>query len=206
MPGSFDQVMETARRLAVMRGQYRNLSFLFNATINNVNWRELPELAKYVRDQFEANLDFNLLSGNPRDSAIALPGQKDLEWTVNGIAASYRTTTLEASRLKVCHDVILRTNAEGRQIIPCRGGSIIAMVDANGDVRSCPMLPVLGNLRHDSFRKIWRGSLAKTQHRMISRGGCSCNFDCLIVSSLNHYWKFPLLVLQQQLTNLLGKP
>jgi MoaA/NifB/PqqE/SkfB family radical SAM enzyme len=198
--------METANRLSALREQHPNFNFLFNATINNLNWRELPSLAKYVHDKFQTNLDFNLLSGNPRDAVLRLPTQEELEQTIKGIFASYDNSPLEASRLKVCHDIILRTNAEGRQIIPCRAASIIAMVDANGDVRSCPLLPVLGNLRNESFQKIWQGQATKSQHKVISHGGCACNFDCLIVNSLNYYWKLPGLVLQQRLKDLMSKP
>jgi MoaA/NifB/PqqE/SkfB family radical SAM enzyme len=189
-----------------LREQYPNFNFLFNATINNLNWRELPSLAKYVHDKFQTNLDFNLLSGNPRDAVLRLPAHEELEQTIKGILASYDNSPLEASRLKVCRDILLRTNAEGRQIIPCRAASIIAMVDANGDVRSCPLLPVLGNLRNESFQKIWQGQTAKSQHKVISHGGCACNFDCLIVSSLSYYWKLPWLVLQRRLKDLMSNP
>jgi MoaA/NifB/PqqE/SkfB family radical SAM enzyme len=204
MPGSFNRVMETADRFSTLRDKYSNFNFQFNATINSKNFVELPKLAKFVHDRFRTNLDFNLLSGNPRDPGLTLPPQNDLEKTVSGILASYGSSPLESSRLKVYQDIILRTNAEGRQIVPCRAASIIVMVDANGDVRSCPLLPVLGNLRNETFQNIWHGKTSKSQHKLISHGGCACNYDCLIVSSLSYYWKLPGLVLQQRLKDILS--
>lgn len=205
MPGSFDRVMTTAHRFAPMREQRRNFNFFFNATINNVNWRELPGLAKDVREKFQTHLDFNLLTGNPRDAALQLPTQAQIKQTIDGIYAARNNSPLLTSQLKICRDVILRTNAEGKQIIPCRAGSLLALVDANGDVRSCTVLPALGNLRQQSFQEIWNSFAARQQHKSIIHGECACNNDCYIVSSLNNYWKLPVLMLQQRLKTMLSK-
>lgn len=205
MPGSFERVMETARRLCVLREKNPHFNFYFNATINDVNWRELPELAMFVREQFHTHLDFNLLTGNPRDAVLQLPAQRELEQTVDGIYAARDSSPLLASWLKIYRDTVLRTNAEGRQIIPCRAGSLIATVYANGDVRACPLLPVLGNLREQSFQDIWHGNVARQQHKSVIHGDCACNNDCFLPGSLNHYWKLPLLMLRQLLIDRMSK-
>jgi MoaA/NifB/PqqE/SkfB family radical SAM enzyme len=197
-PGSYDRVMATARRLNELRERHKRLNLSFNATITNENWQELPDLAQYLHDEFRADLDFNVLTGDPRDSSLVVPDIKTLEETIEGIYAVRETTPLTADYLRICKDVIVRTNAEERQVIPCRAGSLIATVHANGDVRVCPYLPVIGNVRERSFREIWHSEQALSQHRSISASSCNCNSDCFIVTSLNHYWKLPLLVLREK--------
>lgn len=198
MPGSFDRVMETAGRLAELRTAHANFSFFFNATISGLNWRELPELARFVREKFAANLDFNMLTGTPRDSAVQLPALVDLEKTVDQIYAARDNTPAQDNWFRVYKEINLRTNVEKRQVIPCRAGSLIALIDANGDVRACAQLPPLGNLRDQSIREIWSSAKARQQHQAIIRGGCACNNDCYIIYSLNYYWKAPLLMLKQR--------
>lgn len=200
--GSFDRVMATAHRFCAIRERHRNFDFFFNATINDMNWRELPELAAHVRGKFNTYLDFNLLTGNPRDSALQLPSQAEIEQTIDGIYATRGSSPMLASQLKIFRDHILRTNAEERQVVPCRAGSLLALVDANGDVRSCTQLPVLGNLRRQSFREIWHSPAARQQHKSIIRGECFCNNDCMVINSLSNYWKLPVLMLKQRLKDI----
>ena len=199
MPGSFERVMATAEKLAELRKSHANFSFFFNATISVLNWRELPELARFVRNKFNANLDFNMLTGNPRDAAVQLPPLDDLEKTVDQIYAARDNTPAQDNWFRVYKEINLRTNVEKRQVIPCRAGSLIAVIDANGDVRACSQLPPLGNLRDQSIREIWNSTAARQQHRAIIGGGCACNNDCYLIYSLNYYWKAPLLMLRQRL-------
>jgi radical SAM protein with 4Fe4S-binding SPASM domain len=206
MPGSYERVMVTARRFLDLRERHSHFSFYFNATVNELNWRELPALAAHVEEQFHTFLDFNLLTGNPRDAAVGLPSPEETAATIDAIYAARKTSPLPASLTKVYRDVLLRTKTEGRQVVPCRAGSLIALIDANGDVRSCPLLPVLGNLRNQSFREIWQSPAAKAQHQSIVRGDCTCDNNCYIISSLNHCWRLPFFMLRQRFGGMRSAP
>lgn len=196
-PGSFDRVMATAQRLQPLVETFPNLAMTFNATINNLNWRELPDLARFVRDRFGAELQFNTLSGNPRDPALGLPAREDLKRTIDGIYAARQTSAVTTSFLNTYRDLILETIFEKRQVVPCRAGSLLCLVDANGDVRACPLLPPIGNVRDSSFLEIWHNEAARRQHRSIRRGSCVCSNDCFTGLSLVYYWKLPFLMLLQ---------
>jgi MoaA/NifB/PqqE/SkfB family radical SAM enzyme len=198
-PGSFDRVMETGRRLSSLKEKNQHLDFYFNATINHINWRELPSLASYVRENFRTHLDFNILTGTPRDAVLQVPSLEDIAQTIDGIYTARGSSPLMDCWLQVYRDILLRTNAESRQIIPCRAGSLIAMVDANGDVRACSLHPALGNLREQSFSEIWHGTAAREQHKSIAQGDCACNNDCFLPCSLNHFWKLPFLMLRERM-------
>jgi MoaA/NifB/PqqE/SkfB family radical SAM enzyme len=205
-PGAFDRTMEMARRLTAMKKEFPLLSFNFNATIHSANWRELPALARLLRKDFNADLEFNVLSGNPRDSSLGVPSMADLEMTINGIYAARDTSSsLIADGRQVFQDVRLRTIRENRQLIPCRAGSLLGLVYANGDVRACPQLPSLGNLRDNSFQSIWHSDKAQRLFHSIRRGSCACNGDCFLWTSLSTHWKFPFLMLQQRLKRLVPK-
>ena len=198
-PGSFDRVMATGHRLAQLRKEQPRLALCFNATITSENWRELPDLARFVREGFGCNLEFNVLTGNPRDAELRVPAKEELERTMDAIYAVHEVTPLIVDHQQVYRDVVARTNREKRQVVPCRAGSLVCMIDANGDVRACSELPVLGNLRELPFREIWHSEKARQQCRTIRKGACSCNNDCFIRISLRHYWKLPFYLLGRRL-------
>jgi MoaA/NifB/PqqE/SkfB family radical SAM enzyme len=198
MPGSFAKVIETGHRLTEMKKENPRLTLCFNSTITGNNWQELPKLAAFVRNTFKANLEFNILTGNPRDSECKVPAPSQLEQTMDAIYAVHDVTPLTLSHHHIYRDVVLKTNLEKRQIVPCRAGSLVCMVDANGDVRACPLLPPLGNLRAKSFQSIWHSATAKQQYQSICKGECTCNNDCFIRISLMNYWKLPFYMLQKR--------
>jgi MoaA/NifB/PqqE/SkfB family radical SAM enzyme len=199
--GSFAKVMETARQLKALETGFPRLSLSFNTTINNNNWQELPALARFVRDEFQSKLEFNIISGNPRDPAFGVPGRKELEQTLDGLLSSPDLSFPRRIYNKVYQDILLQTNFGSRQAIPCRAGSLVCLIDANGDIRACPTLPPLGNLKTDSFRNIWYDQATVRQFQAINKGACFCTNDCFIRLSLSHYWKLPFMMLRKLLAS-----
>lgn len=195
--GSFKKVIETARQLKEMSSEFPKLSLdNFNSTINNRNWRELPELAKFIRKEFNTDLTFNLLFGTPRDNTLELPGKDDLEQTIKQILGEDKKTSISGLINRAYKDILIQANFENKQPVPCRAGSLIGQVYANGDVHVCPVLPPLGNLRTRSFNDIWHGKEAKGQLLSIKRGECVCNNVCYLRLSMTSYWKLPFLMLK----------
>ena len=195
MPGSFDKVMQTGRMLKPLCIDYPRLSLTFNATISTVNQKELPELARYIRQQFQSELQFNIISGNPRDPSVTLPSRSELQQTIDGIYAARELSAITAGFLNSYRDAVLNTIFDkGKQGVPCKAGSLLCLVDANGDVRSCPMLAPLGNLKENSFHTIWNSPEALRQHQSIKQGACRCTNDCFTGMSLLYYWKLPLTI------------
>ena len=205
MDGSYVRAMDTAQRFCQLREQYKNFSFFFNATINNVNWRELPELASYVHGRFHTFLDFNLLTGNPRDALLTSPCPDDVRSTIDGIYAIRKHYAIPESLLNIYRDALLENHDKGLRFIPCRAGSLFVLVEANGNVRACPNLPVLGNLRNDSFVDIWQSSFAKKQYKNIIKEKCSCSDSCYLISSLHHCIKLPIFMIEKKIKNVLNK-
>lgn len=193
--GSFNRVLETAAALKTLSGRYPRLSLSFNATVCNKNHGELPSLARFVSHEFGARLEFNVIAGAPRDPALAPPGAADLVRALRGIMAASGSSLPKKLYQAVYRDLLVRTASARDQVVPCRAGSLVCLVDANGDVRACPQLPPMGNLRQQSFDEIWNGEEARRQVRMIGNGGCFCTNDCFIRLSLMHYWKLPLMML-----------
>jgi MoaA/NifB/PqqE/SkfB family radical SAM enzyme len=194
-PGSFAKVLETGHILHDLCSSQPKLSLTFNATISTLNRQELPELARFVRRKFQSDLQFNIISGNPRDPSVTLPTRSELHQTIDEIYAARETSPVTAGFLNSYRDAVLGTIFDkGDMVVPCKAGSLLCLIDANGDVRSCPLLPPLGNLREKSFHDIWNSPDAARQNSSIKRGACRCTNDCFTGMSLLYYWKLPLLM------------
>ena len=62
-----------------------------------------------------------------------------------------------------------------RSFLPCRVGMRDFFIYSNGDVKSCPYFPVMGNINQQSAREIWYGAKA----REIRKGTLACEKLCL---------------------------
>lgn len=129
-PGSFARVQETARRLKALSARFPRLSLSFNATINNRNWQELSSLARFLEQEFQARLEFNVISGSPRDPDLRPPAPGELEQTLDGLMRLAQASPLKRLYLEVYRELLLKANAGAPQSVPCRAGSLVCLVDA----------------------------------------------------------------------------
>ena len=75
------------------------------------------------------------------------------------------------------YDIVKRTLAEKRQIIPCLAGVASAQIAPNGDVWACCIrAESMGNLRDHNydFRSVWTTAEAAEQRRSIKARECYC--------------------------------
>lgn len=70
------------------------------------------------------------------------------------------------------------------QVIPCEAGRILGVVEDNGDVKPCELLPPVGNLREGSFTEIWNSEEALEARRKIQAKECRCTHECNTFPSL----------------------
>jgi MoaA/NifB/PqqE/SkfB family radical SAM enzyme len=197
--GAFSKTMETADRLKQMMSQAQNLSVCFNATIHNGNYKELPDLATFVKNKFNMDLNCKILTGNPYDQNLIVPSHIELTRTLNGIYDTHHPRPLS---LNVFCRFRLRVLQEHRQIIPCQAGTVVGVILANGNIHLCDNLPSVGNLREASFEAIWNCTSAVDQLNSIRKGECYCNHDCFLGESLACYWKMPLFIVMERFHQL----
>jgi MoaA/NifB/PqqE/SkfB family radical SAM enzyme len=88
---------------------------------------------------------------------------------------------LAAANSIVVRSHVQKTVLKGYQS-PCYAGLLKAIIQSNGEVFACEMLPklLLGNLRTEKYnlRKIWLGEKAKRARAWIKRSRCHCTHEC----------------------------
>ena len=70
------------------------------------------------------------------------------------------------------------------QVVPCEAGRILGVVEDNGDVKPCELLPAVGNLREGTFEEIWSSAEAKEARQRIVNKQCKCTHECNTFPSL----------------------
>jgi MoaA/NifB/PqqE/SkfB family radical SAM enzyme len=196
--GAFEGASETGRRLVALRARFPNLEFVFNATLHAGNYTELPSLAGWVEREFRTSLEFNVMSGEPRDGSMSLPEGEALESAVDAL---FEAGSRKDSRgyLEVFRQLRQEMLRRRRFPVKCQAGNLAAIVFANGDVHACPLRPAMGNLRERSFQEIWTGAEARKEFREIRAEQCACTDDCFLSISMSYSVKAGVLMARSML-------
>lgn len=197
--GAFRNVIETYRQLVKFKQKYTNLKIGVNITVSSENYQDLFQLItdlKVLTPDLE-NLNFSFLRGCPKDPAHKMPSRENLVKIYRHITRLFRMNQPLIS--KTIGDAIFKLKIKmlhkQRQILTCQAGRLMGVVDANGDVRLCELLPPIGNLRNASFKTIWQGKEAESGRKKITDHRCWCTHECfLLPTMLAHPIYYPVLV------------
>jgi len=189
IPGVFDNVMETYRGLAVLKKKYPHLKITVNPTITSHNTEEVIKLARFVKEQM-AGVDYfwpSILRGDPKSSDQVIPDIRtmyDMYKLINEIFYKDRKD-IEGQRKAwdVLFKIKMETLKRGSQVLPCRAGREIGVLDSDGSVRVCELREPLGNIRQRDFLDIWNSYPAYLMRKSIKNKECYCTHECFIYPS-----------------------
>jgi MoaA/NifB/PqqE/SkfB family radical SAM enzyme len=192
--GVFDRAIETIRRLEALKRRYANLEVAVNTVITDRNADEIVPLMDYLYGQFSLDFHaFELLRGDYRDKAMGLPPLEKIRALHRSIAENRerylrRRRTGLPGRIAVLglllftqkmKEAFLETK---RTPLACTAGKNIGVIDANGDVKLCELMPPIGNLKNMDydFRALWNSGRAGEARGKITRTHCSCTHICFL--------------------------
>lgn len=187
LAGAFDRAVDCAGRLLELKGRYPRLKVNVLTTVSRGRCEELTGLADFVARELPAvdNLYWGLLRGDLMEGGPAVPTVEEVayldEFFLNWHAQ--RKTHDRLVFLSKLYDLRRGALKDKRQPIPCVAGSSIGVIYDNGDVAPCEMLPPMGNIRGQSFERIWQGEPAKRARARIESGKCACTHECFLYPS-----------------------
>lgn len=187
--GSYDQVWKTADRLRTETGTYVKVL----TVMQNGNYDEIIPLMREVRERKPDFHSVILFRGEGIDKSVSLPPMEKL-WRIGPEiqkiqeSYDYGNNPVAAHFLRNFHRFLwktsLRTLEEERQVIPCLGGQSHMVVWGNGDVSSCEMLPVIGNIQSQEWSDIKSSQAFRQQVADIKAGKCHCTHNCAMMDSI----------------------
>jgi MoaA/NifB/PqqE/SkfB family radical SAM enzyme len=188
-PGSYEQVWEAYEALRELGG----VSIKICTVINRANFHEILPLMEEVQQK---GVDFHsviLLRGETIDPTMALPTLIELREIgpkISKILAryDYGKSRFSAHLLRNFHrylwDTSLSTLEQRTQVIPCLAGQTQLVVNGDGAVSACEMLPPVGNVQEMRLPDIIQSDSYQEQLTMIKNKGCHCTHNCAMLDSI----------------------
>lgn len=192
-PRAFDNAIQTYYALAAVQRRDARLRLRVVSTATRENLDEIERLSSYLYQRCP-QLDrhaLTLLQGERRRSTLRAPELGrflELERRVQVLWADRERGLQTKLAQPVLRWVKTQALELRQQVVPCKAGTISAVVHANGDVAVCETdsaHPILGNLREHSFRELWSSPQAQKARTMIRTKQCACASErCLAPSVL----------------------
>ncbi len=187
--GIFNKVLENYKNLTALASEHSNLRINVNSTISSMNEEHIPELINFVDENLNVKYHTSeVIRGSFNEKSIRAPSLEKYKKIIGQLMASKTLNKDETHRLfyEAYHRLALRTMAEKKQIIPCRASSFMPVIDAEGNVYNCELLPPLGNIRKANydFMKIWHSAEAKKQRKDIADKKCHCTHYCYQIQNI----------------------
>ncbi len=204
VPGLFERAMRTSTALQERaRGDSRLVTGIVTV-VSQANHQQLEALERYLLDErgVQSWAPF-LLRGAPRDPSLAEPALEAYQALGERLerrarsgrwrdSAGFFGAGVNRAKNAVRRRVITRTVLEGRRVVPCRAGSLTAVVRADGTLLPCELLDApMGTLRDHDYRlqAAWRSRAAAVVRRQVRAGGCACTHENSLSMSVAYDWR-----------------
>ncbi len=188
VPGNFKRAAGTHKALLGLQREFPNLRLRVNSTVLNRNYESLFRLFRDHEDYFPGTNvpSLSLLRGGPMDRSLLLPPNDDLRalYEHRDRCVRGRRSFLDRLLDRAVFEASMQTLEKKTQVIPCEAGRIQGVVEDNGNVRHCELLPPIGNLREASFEAIWNSEKARVERKKIENKECHCTHECFLYPSL----------------------
>ena len=188
--GSWDVVMDTARRLQAMKGEYPRLDVQTCTCFMNSNQDAIFEWYDFLKHQLKPDkINFNYIRPPAADvkeldidaSRYARLAAMIAEDSRRGAIKNHYAGDsgfFKAALDVYMHGLIARTQETQQAQLTCYAGTAGGVIYDEGTVSSCENLAPIGNLRDFgwNFQKLWF-SPAMQARRKVAADGCFCTHE-----------------------------
>lgn len=208
--GAFDRVIESFQRLKRLSETYPELDVRFNYTISSLNQENFEETFRYVKEKLGVDrMGMTLTRGEAFDPSTKNVDPENYNRAAQ-LASGGETSLLpgflgrlQGARVDLERKTIFEITRSQNTGFRCLSGLLSAIIDEQGEVKICEMLPdSFGNLRQANyeFRRIWHGNNARQFRRRLACGKCQCTFETAVRMSLTFdiksWWKIFYMALK----------
>jgi MoaA/NifB/PqqE/SkfB family radical SAM enzyme len=190
-PGSFEKSMATYDALAQLQDSDPRLRIHAISTATDINMDEIRRLTAYLIERCPRMDHHNLalIRGDRKNPSLQGPGlvaYQQLYEYVRRLWAAREETRYGSLMEPMLQWAKAKTAARKEQVIPCRAGTLSAVVYSNGDVSVCESHAPLGNLREKTFWEIWRSPEAQALRESIAARQCYCTNEVFLWPSITY--------------------
>lgn len=173
--------------------QLGTISVKINTVLSKQNYAELIPFMKEVKKQKPDFHSIILLRGTPSSPSMSLPDLRVLKAMIPEIIHhqeqyNYGRDKLSTRILRNYHRYAWKLSYETlekkTQVIPCLAGLAHMVINADGSVSSCELLPAVGHLENQSWAEILQSREYLQQQYSIRQKECFCTHNCAMLDSV----------------------
>lgn len=206
LPGNFNRMLGTIKRLRELQSQYPNLFLGAATTASSFNIDDLIKIIDFVYDQeLVDHYGIMLARGHVYEE-----GAKDFPLEKYWEALRYHTRRMNARSanrvlLQTLYETKKQTIEDKRMVDTCRAGEKLIVISERGMVYPCELLPPFvpaggqnydtsagiedfsfGNIRDADYNvpALLGTERAKKIQAFIRNRGCWCTFECSLINNL----------------------
>jgi len=200
VPGLFDRVIATVRRLGDLKRHWSNLRVGIGITVHGLNYKSAERTSSWVRENLPVNmLKPILVRGNPMNPETLNDMCKttylkvvdhDRNWVNGNRGGIFSPMDFVVCAKEAMQRTIIGSISHGkRQELKCGGARETAVIYPNGQVAGCELRDdILGNVRNVNyqFSRIWFNDRAKAFRRTAGRvSECQgCYHHCFLAPAM----------------------
>ena len=190
--------------------KYPRLQVSIVSTLTALNQETVEQFHKEVSEEWKPDvLSMNLIRGEAKKMdlfGVNLKNYKRFFELQSQSAKKGIKTYLRDYMNKLRTAMIVRTVEKKEFILPCKAGTLMAVMYEKGDVYPCELLngKALGNVREYNydFTRLWTSQKAKATAKGITDTKCYCTHECFL--RFNLFYK-PSFLIKNVLKTVLGE-
>jgi len=193
--GAFERSVETLTKLQALRKKYDNIELVVNTTISTFNYRDIDKMVEYFKAFDITYHNFELLRGSPKENNMILPPLNEIK-KLHLKALRARNYYIDKKKSGLLEKISVlgitkyaQTIKEtvldsGRFPFSCSAGKNIIVLEPNGEIKLCELLPSVGNIKeHDyDIEKVLNSNAAIKLMETVKK--CKCTHVCFINMSI----------------------
>ncbi len=197
--GGFNKSIETLKELINLKEKRKNIEVVVNTTISNQNYMDIDKIIDFFKKFNITYHNFELLRGNPKEKNINLPNLKDIK-EIHKKALKLRDYYINKTNKKGVAKFLEKIAVLGitkytqkikedildSEKLPftCSAGKNIFVLEPDGEVRLCELLPSVGNIKDYDYdiNKLLKNNKSKEIFKTAKN--CKCTHVCFINMSI----------------------
>jgi MoaA/NifB/PqqE/SkfB family radical SAM enzyme len=199
IPGGFEQVLRTCRRMAALADRHPNLELGINTLFCSENQERMGEIIDFVRglDGVRSHT-ITMVRGPLRDGRFQDVDLDQYQRAIHHLETRwssgrershrFRGGPLKAALDRLQRQLIHQTLTQGRRVIPCQAGRLSLVLTESGELHPCEGRwdDSLGNVRDAGYdvARLLRSEPAGRVRGQIAAGGCCCSHECNFLTNI----------------------
>ena len=193
--GAFDRSIETLREIEILRKKYNNIELVVNTTISAFNYKNIDNIIEYFKEYDLTYHNFELLRGSPKEKSLSLPPLEEIK-KVHLKALKARNFYIDKSKSGLIEKIsvlgitkysqTIKENVLDSKSLPfvCSAGKNIIVLEPDGDVKLCELLPSVGNLKEHNYDIEQLLNNVTSRQLFKKTKNCRCTHVCFINMSI----------------------